>query len=452
MHSALFTDLYELTMAQAYHAEGLEDDAVFELFFREMPHERRYMLAAGLEQVLDFLEGLEVTGGDIDYLRGQGQFRDDFLERLRGLRFTGEVYAMREGTPVFPDEPIVQVSAPIFEAQILETFILNQVNFQTIAATKAARVVRAARGRTVVDFGSRRAHGRDAAMLVARTCYLAGAAGTSNVLAGRRYGVPIFGTMAHSYVQAHDDEAEAFRAFTRLYPGTTLLVDTYDTLDGVRTVIDLAREMGDDFTVRAIRLDSGDLADLAKKARALLDEAGLDNVKIFASSGLNERIIGDLLDAGAPIDGFGVGTHLAVSPDAPEIDMAYKLVKYGGRGRTKLSSSKEIFPDRKQAWRRSDDDDAMIGDVLGLHDDTGTPGAPLLEQVMRSGERTDAGRVTLDEAREYAAAQLDRLPPHLHSLEPLGRGGSPYPVAVSDNVREALAAATRRHERAKTSP
>ena len=328
--SALFTDLYELTMLQAYDAEGMTAPAVFELFFRQLPADRTYVMAAGLDDVLHYLETLRFTDDDLAWLQQQQQFSESFLHRLRDFRFTGDVYAVPEGTVVFENEPVLQVVASLPEAQLIETYVLNQIHLQSVAATKAARVVTAAQGRIVVDFGSRRSHGTDAALKVARVSYLAGAVGTSNVAAGRRYGIPVFGTMAHSYIQAHDDEMRAFRAFTQVFPETTLLVDTYDTLSGVQKVIELAQHLGPDFKVQAIRLDSGDLAALAKAARARLDQAGLGTVKIFASSGLDEHKIAALLEAQAPIDGFGVGTKLAVSADAPEIDFSYKLVVYDG--------------------------------------------------------------------------------------------------------------------------
>ncbi|MEX0886725.1 MAG: nicotinate phosphoribosyltransferase [Phycisphaeraceae bacterium] len=440
---ALFTDLYELTMAQAYAAEAMDEVAVFELFFRKLPAQRNYVVAAGLADVLDYLEHVRFSDDDLAYLRGHGGFTDAFLERLRRLRFTGDVHAVPEGTVVFPNEPVVQIVAPIIEAQLVETYLLNQVHFQSVAATKAARCVLAAAGRTVVDFGSRRAHGIDAALKVARTSYIAGAAGTSNVLAGKRYTIPIFGTMAHSYVQAHADEAAAFAAFARLYPDTTLLVDTYDTLAGVDRVIDLARTLGDAFAIRAIRLDSGDLGALAAAARQRLDRAGLTRVKIFASSGLDEHEMQRLVAAKAPIDGFGVGTKLAVSRDAPDLDFAYKLVAYAGRPRTKLSAQKVIYPGQKQVFRRVRDG-RMAGDVLGLHDEPGE-GEPLLEPVMRSGRRLVAGRVSLDAAREHAGRELARLPDLWRSLAPAQRA---YPVHTSRALNETLSTLTKQRQRA----
>jgi nicotinate phosphoribosyltransferase len=438
--AALFTDLYELTMAQAYLAEGMEGPAVFELFFRELPPTRGYFLAAGLEQVLDYLECWRFTAGDREYLAGQGQFSEWFLDRLMDLSFTGEVWALPEGTPVFPGEPLVQVVAPLAEAQLVETLVLNQVHFQTIAATKASRVVQAAGGRAVVDFGSRRAHGLDAALKVGRVCYLAGCAGTSNVQAGKEYGVPVFGTMAHSYVQAHDRERQALEAFARQYPETTLLVDTYDTLEGVDLVIDLASRLGEDFRVRAVRLDSGDLAELAAAARAKLDGAGLERVKIFASSGLDEHKISQLLAAGAPIDGFGVGTRLAVSPDATDLDMAYKLVAYDGRGRMKLSSDKLIHPGRKQVFRR-EDNGALAGDTVGRFDET-LEGEPLLRRVMAGGRRTDHGRESLEEMRSRAARERERLPRGVRAL----RDPAPYPVEMSPGLQADLESLRRELE------
>ncbi len=434
LRSALFTDLYQLTMAQAYDAEQMNGTAVFELFFRRMPPTRNYYVAAGLEDVLAYLENLHVTDDDLAYLREQGQFSEKFLARLKQLRFDGDIYAMREGTAVFANEPLVQVVAPIFEAQLIETVVLNQMHFQSIAATKAARVVSAAEGRSVVDFGSRRAHGADAAMKMARASYLAGAIGTSNVLAGKQYGIPIFGTMAHAYVQSHDDEFEAMAAFAELYPQTTLLVDTYDTLGGVRHVIELKRRMGERFSVRGIRLDSGDLAELAKQSHALLDDAGLSDVQIFASSGLDEYKLAKLIQAGAPIDAFGVGTNMATSDDAPWVDMAYKLVEYNGRPRIKLSSEKVIYPRRKQVFRIVEKG-RMVRDVIARHDES-MDGVPLLDLVMRGGKRLPAGQISLNEAREHASRQMELLPAHLRQPE---CAETAYPVEVSESLEKELA-------------
>jgi nicotinate phosphoribosyltransferase len=436
--SALFTDLYELTMAAAYHAEGMEALAVFELFFRGLPNSRNYVVAAGLDDVLDYLERWRFTEEDITYLAAQIPMPTGFADALRRLRFVGDVHAVPEGTVVFGNEPLVQVIAPIIQGQIVETFVLNQVHFQSVAATKAARVVSAAAGRQVVDFGSRRAHGTDAALRVARASYLAGAAGTSNVLAGKRYGMPVVGTMAHSYIQAHDDEAEAFEAFARLHPRTTLLVDTSDTLAAVGKIIELSRRLGDKFDIGAIRLDSGNFGHLAKESRALLDEAGMRDVRIFASGGLDECDIAALIEGGAPIDGFGVGTKLAVSADAPSLDMAYKLVEYDGRPRTKLSAGKVICPGRKQVFRLCDGE-RMKQDVIGRHDED-LPGRPLLEPVMAGGKRLPAGRVSLEAARSHCQAQLALLAEPLRALK---RADEPYPVTFSDLLESDLALITQ---------
>ncbi len=339
-----------------------------------MPESRNYIVAAGLDDVLDYLTSFHFTAADLKYLQQQGEFSARFLDRLRSLEFNGEVYAMPEGTIVFPHEPLIQVVAPIVEARLFETFVLNQIHLESVLAAKASRVVTAAQGRMVVDFGSRRSHGTDAALKVARATYLAGGDGTSNVLAGKRYEIPGFGTMAHSFIQAHDDEYQAFEAFEKLYPDAALLVDTYDTLDGVRNVIRLSRKLGERFRVKAVRLDSGDLGSLTIETRRLLDEAGLRRLQIFASSGLDEYKIQKLVDSGAPIDGFGVGTSLAVSEDAPALDMAYKLVEYAGKGRLKLSTKKVLYPGRKQVFRQFQSG-RIVRDVIARFDES-LPGKP----------------------------------------------------------------------------
>ena len=426
--TALFTDLYELTMAQAYYAEQMDQLAVFELAFRDMPRNRNYIVAAGFADVLEFLIDLRFTDDELDYLRSYKEFSQAFLERLATLRFSGDVYAVPEGTIVFPNEPLLQVIAPIMEAQLIETFVLNQVHFQSLAASKAARVVSSAQGRSVVDFGSRRSHGTDAALKVARATYLAGGDGTSNVLAARTYGIPAVGTVAHSYVQAHDDEFASFEAFASLYPQTTLLVDTYDTLQGVHKVIELSRKLGQGFHVRAVRLDSGDLGCLAVQARQMLDEAGLQKVKIFASSGLDEYKIQELVRSGAPIDAFGVGTKLAVMADAPELDMAYKLVEYAAKGRLKLSTKKLLYPGRKQVFRQVENG-RMTGDVIGRFDEP-LPGEPLLQPLLRHGQ--PAARVELKESRRRLRHDLERLPAHLRGLD---TASPPYHVSFGKNLQ-----------------
>ncbi len=422
----LVTDLYALTMLQAYFEEQMSGTATFSLFVRRLPERRNFLLACGLDDVLTFLETLRFDQPALGYLASLDRFSDGFLRYLESLRFTGDVCAVPEGTPVFANEPILEIDAPLGEAQLVETLVMNQVHVQTVLASKAVRVVEAAQGRPVVDFGLRRMHGIDAGIKAVRAYHIAGVDATSNVAGGQAYGVGLAGTMAHSYVQAHDDEYDAFRAFARLYPDTTLLVDTYDTLVGVRKVIDLARELGTNFRVRAVRLDSGNLEDLAVAARAMLDDAGLHRVQIFASGGLNEDEIARLVTAAAPIEAFGVGSDMAVSRDAPGLDIVYKLVEYAGRPRLKLSSGKAVLPGRKQIFR-VEEDGLAAHDVLGLRDESPL-GRPLLQRVMVGGRRSVDGRVTLDAARSRSARELDRLPARIRGLNP---SDPPYTVEVS---------------------
>jgi len=428
---ALFTDLYELTMMQSYYAQDMHDRAAFSLFVRELPEQRNYLLAAGLEDALAYLENLRFDEADIAYLRDLGKFTPAFLDWLKDFRFTGDVYAVPEGTPVFENEPLLEIEAPVAQAQLVETAVMNIVHVQTLLASKAARVVEAAQGRAVVDFGARRIHGRDAAMKAARAYHIAGVNATSNVEAGREYGIEVSGTMAHSYIEAFANEAEAFAAFTRSYPETVLLVDTYDTIQGVQNVIDLAGKLGEDFKVRAIRLDSGDRLDLSRKARAMLDEAGLQDVGVFASGGLDEYKIAELLAAGAPIEGFGVGTAMGVSEDAPSLEIAYKLTAYAGEGRLKLSPGKASFPGLKQVFRHESPDGHALRDTLGLRREE-LEGRPLSECVMREGKRIKPAP-SLDVLRTYAAEQIAALPPEIRVLEP---AEPPYPVKISTALED----------------
>jgi nicotinate phosphoribosyltransferase len=416
-------------MVQAYWRERLHDDAVFSLFVRRLPRGRNFLLACGLDDALQYLESVRFTEDELDYLRGRPEFQEHFVRWLADFRFRGEVRAVPEGTPVFAGEPILEVTAPLAEAQLAETLVLNQVHLQTALASKAARVVLAARGRPVVDFGMRRMHGTDAALKGARAFFIAGVSATSNVLAGQVYGIPIAGTMAHSYIQVHASELEAFRSFSAIYPGTTLLVDTYDTLEGVRRVVQLAEEQGAEFRVGAVRLDSGDLLSLAREARALLDAAGLGQVRIFASGGLDENEVARLMDRDAAIDGFGVGTAMGVSADAPALDMVYKLTQYAGNGRLKLSPGKAVLPGPKQIFREEAAGTA-VGDVIACAGEQRS-GRALLEPVLQQGRPLPAGKVTLEHAREYAAEQLARLPLGVRGLSPADR---PYPVEVSPEL------------------
>lgn len=438
---ALFTDLYELTMLQAYFEEQMNERAVFSLFVRHLPPRRNYLLACGLDDVLTFLETVRFDQPALQYLASLGQFSDRFLQYLERLRFTGDVFAVPEGTPIFGDEPILEVEGPIAEAQFVETFLMNQIHLQTVLASKAARVVEAAQGRQVVDFALRRTHGIDAGLKAARAFQIAGVDATSNLAAGQLYGLRVAGTLAHSYIQAHDSEYKAFRAFARLYPDTVLLVDTYDTLEGVRKVIELARELGSDFRVTAVRLDSGNLGALAVQTRRMLDEAALGNVGIFVSGGLDEDEIAGLVTAGAPISGFGVGSDMGVSRDVPDLDIAYKLVEYGGRSRLKLSTGKELWPGPKQVYR-IERGGVADHDVLARRDEEPC-GRPLLRRVMTGGRRLPE-TPTLDASRAQAQLELSRLPRRVRQLEP---AAPPYRVEISRALRQERDVVRRQLER-----
>lgn len=429
MSSALLTDLYQLTMAQAYWKEGLTEPAVFSLFVRRLPKQRNYLLACGIDTLLEKLHSLRFTDDELDYLASLPQFDAPFIERLRAFRFTGEVRAMRDGTPVFAEEPLLEVTATLPEAQLIETMVLNEVHLQTMLASKAVRVVTAAHGRRVIDFSMRRMHGLETSLAGARAFHVGGVAATSNVAAGRALGIAVAGTMAHSYVQAHETEFDAFRAFVDIYPDAVLLVDTYDTVAGVNNVIALAREMGDAFHVTGIRLDSGDMLALSREARRLLDDAGLENLHIYASGGLDEEEIERFVQADAPIDGFGVGTAMGTAADAPSLDMVYKLAAYAGQPRVKTSPGKRVLPGSKQVVRQ-DEAGVATGDVIVCSDEQ-TPGTPLMEVRMRSGELPESLDRSGRQARDRAYADIALLPPELRRLEPLQR---PYPVRVSGSL------------------
>jgi len=434
--TALLTDLYHLTTAQSFHAEKMNEVATFELYFRSLPDKRNYLVASGVHEALDYLETLRFTDKAVNYLASLAQFSPAFLDWLAKLRFTGDVYAVPEGTIVFGLEPVVQIVAPLIEAQIVKSFLVNMVHYQTLVASKAARVVCAAGGRSVIDFGMRHTHGPAAAMLAAKAGYLSGLEATSNVLAGKEYGIPVAGTMAHSYIQSHDDEGQAFREFVRLYPETTLLVDTYDTLEGVRKVVSLAQTMGKDFDVRAVRLDSGDLVNLSEQARRILDDAGLDHVRIIASGNLDEYGIARIMAAAAPVDAFGVGTRLGVSQDAPYLDSAYKLVEYRGEGRLKFGDHRTAtLPWRKQVFRQ-EEGGVWARDVIARCDER-LPGVPLLEQVMRAGKRLPDAELDLQRARLRVREQLAALPRHLLGLAQADPQFDivPSPLIVSERDR-----------------
>ncbi|MFC2968265.1 nicotinate phosphoribosyltransferase [Acidimangrovimonas pyrenivorans] len=429
--SFLLTDLYQLAMMQAYLEAGETDIAVFEFFVRKLPPGRNFLVAAGLDQVLDYLETLTVSEEDLSWLAGSGRFSPRLIDYLRGFRFTGEVAAMPEGTVFFPDEPILRLTAPLPEAQYVETRIVNLLQFETLIASKAARMRLAAGARTLVDFGLRRAHGSEAGLLAARAAYLAGFDASATVLAEKCFGVPAVGTMAHSFVQAHDSETAAFLSFARARPDNlTLLIDTYDTEEGARKVVRLAPNLrAEGIEIGAVRLDSGDLVALAVKVRQILDQGGLPAVRILASGGLDEHRIRALLTAGAPIDGFGIGTSLTTSADAPAFDCAYKLQEYAGLARRKRSAGKATWPGRKQVWRRFDADGRMAGDTISVAGDP-QEGQPLLQPVMRNGRRLGPAP-SLAESRDHAARQRAGLPEAMTALED-SRG---YPVTIAPALR-----------------
>jgi len=438
--SPLLTDLYQLNMMQAYLDHGDTGTAVFEFFMRKLPARRGFLLTAGLEQALDFLETLRFSPEDLAWLRESGRFGKGMLDYLAALRFNGDVHAMPEGTVFFADAPILRVTAPLPVAQLIETRLINIVHFQCLVASKAARMMLAAPGKLMVDFGLRRAHGAEAGVMAARASYIAGFAGTATVLAGELYGIPIFGTMAHSFVQAHDDEAAAFELFAQSRPeNLTLLIDTYDTEAGARKVVALApRLAARGIKIGAVRLDSGDLAALSKSVRRILDQGGLNDVRIFASGGLDEDSVAAMLHAGAPIDGFGMGTSLTTSSDVPALDCVYKLQEYAGVPRRKQSTGKTTWPGRKQVWRRYDADGRMRGDVLSLEDEA-QEGEPLLQMVMQGGKRMAASPALAD-IRTRAAGELARLPAPLRRLE----GAAPYPVEIGAALRRMAGDVDRR--------
>jgi len=436
VQSVLLTDLYELTMLEAYRAEGMAGRATFEFFVRAVPGGRGFLVAAGLEQLIDYLMNLRCEPDDLAWLAGTGRFDAGFLDSLRDLAFTGDVDAMPEGTVFFADEPILRISAPLREAQLVESRAINLLHFQTLVASKAVRCALAAPGRTLVDFGLRRAHGAEAGLLSARATYLAGFTGTATVAAGRAFGVPIFGTMAHSYVQAHDDEAAAFEAFARARPrNAVLLIDTYDTERAAHKVVALARRLGTEgLAIQGVRIDSGDLAALAAKVRTILDEGGFPRITIFASGNLDEYRLRELVGAGAPIDGFGIGTRVNTSADAPYLDCGYKLQEYEGVPRRKRSAAKATWPGRKQVYRRYAADGRWQGDVVTLADEP-ADGEPLLRPVMRGGTLV-APLPSLQESRMLLQQELGRLPEALTRLDPVA---PPRPAVSASLVRLAEA-------------
>jgi nicotinate phosphoribosyltransferase len=436
----LLTDLYQLTMAHVYYEQGMDEIAVFELVVRRLPPKRRFLLAAGLEQAVDYLEQLRFSSADIDFLESLGTFPRAFLDHLAALRFTGSVHAMPEGTPFFANEPILRVTAPIAQAQLVESRLLNIVHFQSLIASKAARCVLAADGRGLVDFGMRRAHEADAALYAARSTYIAGFNGTATVEAGRRFGIPLYGTMAHSFIEAHDHEEDAFRHFIANRPeSATLLIDTYDVRRGAERVVALARELesrGGSAAIRSVRIDSGDLAAETRMVRGILDQAGYRKIQILLSGGLDEYRIEKLVRGAVPADAFGVGTAVDASDDAPTIDMAYKLQQYAGKPRRKRSPSKVSLPGAKQVFRERTAGGEIAGDWITL-DGEQARGEALLSEVMRDGKRVGA-KPELKRIRDYCAGELKSLPAVLRELDE-ARDPAPFSVEISQTLSDLVA-------------
>ena len=435
MAQGLLTDAYELAMLEVYHAHGMNETASFELFFRTLPPERGFLLAAGLEQALAYLESLQFNDGELAWLSESGLFSSEFLETLATLRFTGDVDAMPEGTVFFANEPVLRITAPLPQAQLVETRLLNLVHFQTLIASKAARIVLAAPGKKLVDFGLRRAHGAEAGVLAARAAYLAGFSATATLQAARQFGIPASGTMAHSFVQAHDSEAAAFEHFTRVHKRpATLLIDTYDTEHAASIAAQLAPKLeAAGLHINAVRLDSGDLAAHARAVRAILDEADLQHIGIFASGGLDELMLQSYCRDGVPIDGFGIGTNLTTSSDVPALDCAYKLQAYAGRARRKRSEGKATWPGCKHVYRHYTEAGRIAHDIVALREEE-IAGEPLLRPAMRGGKRVP-GLPSLAQSRARAAAALAQLPEPLRQL-----GRACVRVDISPGIRSLAAA------------
>jgi nicotinate phosphoribosyltransferase len=439
MSDALLTDLYQLTMLEAYHRKGIDAPAVFELYARRLPPNRGYLVVAGLELVLEYLEALAFSAADLDWLASLGRFSDEFLHSLALFRFHGDVWAVPEGTVLFAGEPWLRVEARLSEAQFIESRLINLMHFSTLIATKAVRCVSAAAGRPLVDFGMRRAHGAEAALHAARATGLVGFAGTATVEAGRRYGLPLSGTMAHSYVQALGDEREAFRHYAMTFPGAaTLLIDTDDTATAAERVAELVREGVD---IRAVRIDSGDLSAEARRVRSILDAGGATSVQIVVSGNLDEFSIAELVQADAPIDVFGVGTRLDTSADAPTIDAVYKLQSVGGRASRKRSPGKETWPGAKQVWRRHGTDGRACGDVVTLAHEHLADADPLLECVMQGGRRVRSAP-TFASMADRVHAEWRALPDSARALRD--------PVAVPVTYSEAIVSLARELDAAST--
>ncbi|HJX05323.1 MAG TPA: nicotinate phosphoribosyltransferase [Candidatus Nanoarchaeia archaeon] len=438
----MLTDLYQLTMLAGYLDNNKhEETATFDLFIRKLPKDWGYYLANGIEDTIDYITNLKFSDEDLAYLRKQEFFKPEFLEYLKDFKFEGDVYAVREGTPVFPNQPVLRVTAKRSQAQFVETALLNMINYQTMIATKANRVVNAAKDAKVVDYGLRRAQEEDAAMKGARAAYIGGAIGTSNVKAGKEYGIKILGTQAHSFIMSFPTELEAFRAYVKTFPNkTTLLIDTYDTIEGAKNAAKVAKELekqGD--RLSAVRLDSGDLCDLSKKVRQILDEQGLHYVNIVASNDLNEYKIDELVKAKAPINGYGVGTEMITAKPVAAIPGVYKLVEDNDGAKIKLSQDKKTYPGKKQVYRVMGADGKYSHDILGLEYE-GIAGTPLLEKVVKQGKRV-TGRRNLDEIRQYALECVSKLPEHLKEV----RVAQQYEMKISDGLNKLIDELTEKY-------
>lgn len=435
---ALLTDLYELTMCASYFDNKINDIATFDLFIRQLPENRSYFISAGLEDALNYLKNIKFNEEHITYLKSKKIFKDDFLDYLKNFKFTGDVFALPEGTIFFPNEPVLSLTASIIEAQLVETFLLNTINLQTTIATKASRVVLAAKNKPVVDFSLRRTQGTDAGMKVARASYIAGCIGTSNVLAGMKYNIPIYGTMAHSFVMAFENEEKSFEAYSKTFPDTsTFLVDTYDTIKGVEKSALVAKGLEKQgHKLKAIRLDSGDLVALSKSARKILDKRGLKYVDIFGSGNLDEYKIEELLKKGALIDAFGVGTAMGVSKDAPYCDVVYKLVELTNGGKLlptmKLSKGKVTYPGIKQVYRIFDKKGNYMKDILALRDEK-LNGKKLLVKVMEKG-KIISKMPSLEEIKKMTKNNLEKLPDKYKKI----KNAAKYKVEISAELKKLI--------------
>ena len=430
---ALATDLYELTMASGYLDEQMFENATFSLFIRKVPADRGYFVAAGLEQALRYLENFTFSQSDLEYLESVGFFSQKFLNYLEKLRFSGSVHALPEGTIFFPNEPVLELTAPVIEAQIVESVLINILGFSTLIASKASRCVYAAKGRALVDFSFRRTQGIDAGLKVARSSYIAGFIATSNVLAGKQHKIPVSGTMAHSYVASFSKEIEAFRSFSNSFPdNTVLLIDTYDTLKGAGNAVKIAREMEEmGRTLKGVRLDSGDMTDLSIKVRKILDDGGFPDVKIFASSGFDEYKISNSLAAGARIDAFGVGTKMGVSADAPYGDIVYKIVRYGKRDIKKFSPGKVTLAGKKQVFRKFDSKGGFVEDIIGGRDEKREDAEGLMQAVMKNG-KIIGRQPSLEEIRDRFNKNFNALDDSYKLL----KNPAVYPVSISTQLQK----------------